>query len=323
MFRAILLLATITSCNAIGYSNQLALGSNHYTVSVDHTNGAYSVMKDTSLVTQVASARIAIQIALNSIYTDGGGIVYLPDALYILDYQINIFSKTNLQGAGIDKTILKMIDNCRQFDYAGLVRGYINATDIKISDLTIDGNKYNQLPGINYGRYGVYTETVTNIWIDHVRVTNFEEYGFDPHGKKWQNQDGSWTGMWGTYLTITNCISDHNDRDGFTLDMNNYVHVENCLSQYNGRHGYNIVTGTGTAKIFKSISQYNGVLESSACGITAQNNLLLGTNNIIITDNIITHSNSNSSGICITDVTRITIRNNKISNYNYCTCRTL
>src|SRR5207249_31502 len=125
--------------------------------------------------------------------------------------------------------------------------------DFIVSNMTIDGNKQNQYtdPNSSYGRYGIFTEGGRNIWFDFVKIINFQGYGFDPHGWKTGN-------IWGNYLTITNCISENNDWDGFTLDETLYIYIKNCISSNNGRHGFNVVTGSQNVLLINNFAYNNG-----------------------------------------------------------------
>lgn len=93
----------------------------------------------------------AIQAALDAVNADGGGEVYFPSGTYIAT-TLTIYSKIHLVGSGIDATTIKLknasnVDLVKSSGFAGLTGtnstgGIYNWT---ISDLTLDGNKANNL----------------------------------------------------------------------------------------------------------------------------------------------------------------------------------
>ncbi|AYV81807.1 MAG: hypothetical protein Harvfovirus64_1, partial [Harvfovirus sp.] len=222
-----------------------------------------------------------------------------------------------LQGEGIDITTLMLVDNAITFQNAGFLRSEMQH-DIMISHLTINGNKAAQAndDASAYGRYGIYTEGCTSVVFDYVRVTQMTRYGFDPHGHKNAME-------WAQNLTITNCISDENGWDGFTIDQTEYITLWNNIARENGRHGFNIVTGSTNGIISNNTATNNGYdLDPDTmggCGITVQNNFNLGTSHIQILSNLLV--NNKRAGICLNQVTDITIMENTI--IDSCICMVL
>jgi len=253
-----------------------------------------------------------IQKAIDDIKKAGGGTVYIKQGTYLLSTHVFLASNLRIRGDGMDMTILKLKNNAPVFPKSGLLR-IRQGSDIIISDMTVDGNKANQDPTIDdYGRYGIFTEGTLNQWFNNVRVTNWQAYGFDPHG--WKDQ-----GILGQYLTITNCISNENEWDGFTLDQSLYIQVHNCQSIHNGRHGFNVVTGSRYVTLSGNTATDNGFYYysgSSGCGFMAQNNLLKGTNNIVFTQN--TANNNKKTAFCVNDIHDMEISGNTINKSGYC-----
>lgn len=256
--------------------------------------------------------RLVIQLAINNFMEFGGGQIYVSQGTYICDYLIYLGSRMYFKGDGIDLTILILQDHANPFKVgtnsrAGFVRT-MNTNDITISDFTLNGNKFNQpdTEDYSYGRYGIYTQSVTNAWFNNVKIINFQGYGFDPHGHKPSD--------YGHNLTITNCISENNNWDGFTIDETLYANVENCTSISNGRHGFNIVTGSRYVTIknsYASNNGYFGIYNGTGCGIMIQNNLLYGTGNVTVQYN--TFTKNKKAGICLDDVYDIVCTNNTIN----------
>lgn len=320
----ILLLIIYLTCPidaGTGYEDIIKIGNNHCIVGFELDQGEYPSTKLFNLNndSNPNTVNFQLQEALNFISRNGGGVVHIKGGIYESASLVDIYgSKVHVTGDGIDKTIIKLTDNARSFiDGTKKKSGFLrtqNTTDIIISNLTLDGNKANQGIDLNstYGRYGIFTEACTNVWFDNVRVTNFQGYGFDPHG--WKTR-----GLWGVNLTITNCISDNNNYDGFTIDQTNYNYISNCSSYKNGRHGYNIVTGSRFTTITNCTSIDNGFYDpfgGSGCGYMAQNNVFKGTSYVTIVDSIAI--NNKKSSLCLNNVSNITFTRNQVNVSRYC-----
>lgn len=267
---------------------------------------------------------VIIQEALNNITKTGGGVVHILEGEYTLYWNLFIEDNIHLKGDGMFKTILRLADKApawRNGSYkkSGFVRARLT-DNLIVSNLTLDGNKHNQLNDADhhYGRYGLFTEGCNHVWFDNVRITNFQGYGFDPHG--WKAG-----GIWGEYLTITNCLSDYNDWDGYTLDQTYYIDVINCTARYNGRHGFNIVTGSKFVTLQNNNAIGNGYYykdlhesgkNGSGCGYMTQNNKYFGTSHIRVMENYA--KNNKKAEICVNDVHNVVIRDNLLD--GSCTC---
>ena len=259
----------------------------------------------------------AIQDALNRVRMVGGGRVVIKKGEYIVNGNINMYSNTDLVGEGMDTTIIKLKDFASPWKFntttrAGLLRSvYRNeqrCENLYVAHLTLNGNKDNQNQDTDslYGRYGYFTEGCTNVYLDSVRIERFQGYGFDPHG--WKKAPGG--AMYGRNLSIVNCVANDNDWDGFTLDQTNGILLKNNTAYNNGRHGFNVITGSFDVYITDAYSLYNGYYYykgTSGCGITVQNNMLYGTNDITIVNS--TFAFDNKGGVCTNDVFDVKIDN--------------
>jgi hypothetical protein len=262
----------------------------------------------------------ALQDALDAIAFNGIGTLKLSKGLFILGTFLSLSSYTNLIGQGMHDTVLKLIDNSEPFiqgtkKFSGVVHAY-NSDNIIVANLTIDGNKVNQLKDElhSYGKYGFYIQACVNITTDGVRVTNFQAYGFDPHG--WKNAQ-----LWGQSLNILNCLSDNNDWDGYALDQTDYINVVNSTAMNNGRHGFNVVTGSKYVWIKNCTAENNGFYYPSnptagGCGVIIQNGMNFGTGYAIVEDVYV--RNSTRGGLCANDVFQIEFRNNTVNNASIC-----
>ncbi len=286
------------------------IGPNYVTVGFASTAN-YSI-------SGVTKHDVIIQKALDDVAKQNGGTVHILEGEYNLFLNLFIGDNIHLKGDGMEKTVLKLADNApawRNGTYkrSGFVRARLSHNLI-VSNLTLDGNKNNQIDDEdhNYGRYGLFTEGCNNVWFDNVKITSFQGYGFDPHGWK----DGN---IWGEYLTITNCLSEFNEWDGYTLDQTTNIDVMNCTSRFNGRHGFNIVTGSKYVNLQNNTAIGNGFYDphgGSGCGYMTQNNKFYGTSFVRVMEN---YAMSNKKAdMCINDVHNVIIRDNVFD--KSCTC---
>lgn len=310
-----LLFNALTTVTVRDMSRFVKTGPNQYIVG----RNLGSVVGTIYEITGTYSAQQALQDAINDIELAGGGTVLVRPGTYLLEKNLELSSRLHLKGSGTYHTILKLKDNANPFVNGGSKRSGIlrvrDAHDIILSDFTIDGNKDNQINDYDhrYGRYGVFTEAVDNLWFNRLRVINVQGYGFDPHGWKTMNR-------FAYNLTITHCISNYNGFDGFTLDQTINIYVENCTARYNFRHGFNIVTGSKNVLIKDSVATDNGQIDpycGSGCGITMQNNDFYDTRDIKLLRNIL--KRNKKAGICFKDVHDVLAKDNQIEDHT-CTC---
>lgn len=271
-------------------------------------------------------AHSAIQAALEAVRIAGGGTVQVQTGEYILSKNFVVHSNTHLQGVGMDSTILKLKNKADPWKVgtasaAGFFRAiyklYNKCENIRVSQLTLDGNKVNQNTDADshYGRYGLFTEGCTNVYIDSVKIRNWQGYGFDPHG--WKSAPGS--PLYGKGLTIVNCVAHDNDWDGFTLDQTDGMTVQNCFAYDNGRHGFNVVTGSRNVMIDNVRTFRNGhyyYTGDTGCGMTIQNNQNYGTNSVTVKNSLF--EADKKGGVCTNDVFNIVVDNNNIKTRSPC-----
>jgi hypothetical protein len=259
----------------------------------------------------------AIQEALNIVRTVGGGRVNIKQGEYIINGNIVMYSNTDLVGEGMDITTIKLKDFASPWKVGSRTRaGFLRSVyrneqkceNLYVANLTLHGNKNNQNIDLDsqYGRYGYFSEGCTNVYLDSVRIEHFQGYGFDPHG--WKKAPGG--AMYGNNLTIVNCVANDNDWDGFTLDQTNGMFLKNNTAYNNGRHGFNVITGSFNVYITDAYTQYNGYYYykgTTGCGITIQNNMLFGTNDVTVVNSTLAYDNR--GGVCTNDVFDVMINN--------------
>ena len=140
---------------------------------------------------------VAIQSAIDSL-SNGGGIVYFPEGVYLVNTNVNVTDNITLRGAGWANTFIKASDNASIPTNTGVVQskdflpdrnvwGYYQPyptglhMGITIEDITIDGNKEHQSTGnglcIYGGKWSLFRVGVINtpdhgIWTECGTPTN-------------------------------------------------------------------------------------------------------------------------------------------------------
>ncbi len=237
----------------------------------------------------------AFNAALGQVNAAGGGSLYIPSGIYMLSGSVNLIGKTTVYGNGMGATVLMLADGVTQ-DVVGLVRtldiaDIPDVSQVMISDLTLDGNRAKQTSGEHYGFYcgtDIEGSRQHQIGCWRVEVRNFRGYGFDPHERTER-------------VSIIECISHDNGRDGITLDHVLDGVVRSCVSFNNDRHGFNLITASGNVVIDQCISHNNG-----ANGFTIQNE----SSDVQITTSI-AYAN-HTDGIYCVDVNDNMITNNQV-----------
>jgi Ca2+-binding RTX toxin-like protein len=252
----------------LGYSKQEE-DPDMLTITYTLTSGATQTISlaDTASAKQQTAA---IQSALDAVASRGGGSVELSAGTFTItgtgraaDGCLRIGSNTELAGAGMGATVLKLADGSTSV--TGMIRtdsgkslpdGTFTTThNVNIHGLTLDGNKANttgNVDGFYCGPKPGSAQADTNITLDSVEITNVSRYGFDPHEQT-------------IGLTISNSSAHHNGVDGFTIDFCSNVQLTNNSAYGNGRHGFNIVTGS-----FDVTMTGNNAYGNGASGITVQ-----------------------------------------------------
>ena len=236
--------------------------------------------------TQSAAAQTAaIQSALDAVAGHAGGYVTLSSGTFTVagtgkasDGALRVGSDTVLSGAGMGQTTIKLADGSSSV--TGIVRtdsggtnadGSVKTTaNVRISDLTIDGNKAatsGDVDGFYCGPKPNVAAYDSNITLDRVGIHDVSRYGFDPH----EQTRG---------LTITNSVAHHNGVDGFTIDFASDVSLVNNQAYDNGRHGFNIVTGSSDVRFLDNDAWGNG--QSGIVVQTGDNEIRTFTQNISI-----------------------------------------
>ncbi|MFC0219133.1 glycosyl hydrolase family 28-related protein [Pseudochelatococcus lubricantis] len=212
----------------------------------------------------------AIQAAIDAAHAAGGGTVIIPAGIYIVsgDHSnpsagaVEVRSNVSLVGAGMGETVLKLADNFND-RINGILRTPVNesAENILIKDLTIDGNRANNLGH----QAGIITGVKTNadgrvhqnIVIDSVEAMNCTAYGINPHEITYN-------------LIVRNSVSHGNHLDGFVADYVEGGLYENNISYGNDRHGFNATTSSNDVLFLNNISYGNGLGATGGTGIVIQ-----------------------------------------------------
>lgn len=207
----------------------------------------------------------AIQAAIDAAYAAGGGTVVIPAGTFYVSGDplnpsqgcIEVRSNVTLTGAGAGDTVLKLVDH---FDARinGIVRTPVNesAENIVISNLTIDGNRVNNIEhqagiitGVKENEDGRIHQNIT---ISGVEVMNCNAYGINPHEITYN-------------LVVEDCVSHDNGKDGFVADYVEGGIYRNNIAYNNDRHGFNVTTSSNDV-----VLENNKAFDNAGAGLVTQ-----------------------------------------------------
>lgn len=308
-----LIFVQITITHQIGYSNLIKYGSNKFVVGRNiHNYLDYTVYN----IDNTADDYIVIKNAITNIVLRGGGEIFIKSGIYNLDRSLYLGNRVHLRGEGINKTILRLKNYSPAFiDDNSKKTGFIKiklAHSAVISDLTLDGNKFNQKNDYyhHFGRHGVFFEGSTHIWINNIKSINWQGNGLS--FRKYSEND-----EWGQYLTISNSIIENNNLDGIVISQIAKPYIVNSLIKNNGGHGIHIKIGSNNITINNNNIRDNGYgyYAYGGCGVMIQNNRQEFTNLAQIFNNNM--NNNFRASLCSNDAHHLNINYNSI---NSCNC---
>lgn len=141
---------TVTLNSAKAYSDTgdtttLNSGKAYTDTQVAAVTGTFeSVKKHGAVGDGTTNDYAAIQATIDLMATNGG-VVFFPPGTYALSQPIVIKSKVHLKGSGNAATVIKLKNTINNDVIVGNAYGTGGIVDASISDLTIDGNKANNL----------------------------------------------------------------------------------------------------------------------------------------------------------------------------------
>lgn len=176
------------------------------------SNAWYDIRAYGAISGDAASDVVAIQAALDSCNSSGGGIVYLPPGTWNIDDPLQIYSNTTVKGSGIGATTLQASD-ASNLSYMLTLD---NCSKAIISDIRFDNNYANQTGGANLC---IYTQ-------DTVSYLTIKDCEFEGNGRSasgyavWLNQAFN--------AIIDNIIVDGWDEgDCIVINNSEWINVKN------------------------------------------------------------------------------------------------
>jgi len=179
---------------------------------------------------------------------------------------IELLSGVSLVGEGQGETVIRLVDdfNAR---INGIVRTALtNVSNVSLSNLTIDGNRANNVghqAGFICGAKPEEGDTQSNITISGVEIKDCTAYGFNPHEITYN-------------VTIENCVAHGNGLDGFVADYVVGGVYKNNVSYDNDRHGFNVQNSSSQLVLENNEAYDNGFryvsggVPSGGAGLTIQ-----------------------------------------------------
>jgi Ca2+-binding RTX toxin-like protein len=212
----------------------------------------------------------AIQAAIDAAFAAGGGTVYVPTGTFLVSGDttnpsagcVEVRTNVTLTGDGMGHSVLKLADNFNE-RINGIVRTPVDesATNVVISNLTIDGNRANNtghqagiITGVKANDEGRVHENIT---ISGVEVKDCTAYGIDPHEVTYN-------------LTVEDCVAHGNGTDGFVADDIVGGVFRNNVAYDNDRHGFNITTSSSNILLENDVAYGNGSGATGGAGLVVQ-----------------------------------------------------
>jgi hypothetical protein len=248
------------AAQAVGNSNDTIIASRIN----DHASATFAALKSWSTLVRVADYgtlgsdpvvnTATFQAALNA---GAGKCVVAPPGTWLLN-NINLSAGTWLMGAGQGATVLKAKNGLN----ADFITNTSGASDITISDLSVDGNKANQTPGATCR--GIYMVLASRLLLTRLHIYDVEAHGIhlsnvgqaiegqrvsdcviERSGSGALNTFGSnFATTNGTSVTLTNVHSFDSAKAGFRLSGT--FTLNGCVAKRNGNGGIVTVSGEMT-----------------------------------------------------------------------------
>ena len=162
---------------------------------------------------------LAIQAAIDDVNSTGGGAVYVPAGVHLLQEKVRLYSNITLFGDGMDATVLRFRDGAT-LDHMMSNDGLSTRdTNIVVRDLTLSG------PGPSTGRYfglrlvNVSDSTVVNVASDY--------HGLDGFYLGYYNDLGV------NNVRLSGCRAINNGRNGISLTHGSGNIIDNCRVENN------------------------------------------------------------------------------------------
>ncbi|WP_042353815.1 right-handed parallel beta-helix repeat-containing protein [Bacillus rubiinfantis] len=164
----------------------------------------------------------AFQKAIDQLSKNGGGEVYIPSGIYILQ-PIKLKEHVNLLGENRDNVILKLSDKARN----GQTRLIEMDHNTKIQQITCDGN-YQHHPNGSEHMHCIFVFDKNNIVIENNKLMNAVGDGISISGSTKTSN----------YIVIANNIVQENQRSQIVIEQVNHLRImNNTISSKTGRPG--------------------------------------------------------------------------------------
>jgi hypothetical protein len=190
---------------------------------------------------------IAIQAAINAAF---GKTVIIPAGTYIVT-QIFGISKVSIVGEGSGVSILMRKDNSPTQS----ILEFSGNNDFQIVDLTIDGNKFNQIVGANsLVIVNCYSWEVIGCTLENAKTV--AGYGAGIVVASGQNDSLIYRSK------IKDCSIQNNDGDGIYINKEWFLDITGCFIKNNGEGGINVLN-----YVFPPVANVSNylIIESNTC----------------------------------------------------------
>lgn len=214
---------------------------------------AQAVTRNGNLWTVTPGAAAEIQPAIDAARDNGGGLVRLPAATYLLTEKVRLHNNVILYGDGMDRTILRWAPGAaidHLMSNGSLTAGNAN---FQVWGLTLDGQgKWN---GNTDCCFGLRLNNVRNVFIVNVAADNHSKDGIH---LGYNRQNGA------TDVRVSGCRATNNARNGISLIHGDRNVIDGCQVSNNNH-------GEAVAGIDVEPDEAMSVTNSKIVGNTANN----------------------------------------------------
>lgn len=246
---------------------------------------------------------------------DNGDSLEIAPGNYISDGTVLIKGNTAIFGHG-DSTFIQQKANIDTHTSLFMIA---HTSNVEISNMWIDGNRYNQFDNGDEMRHGIIPYHAENIWVYNMKITNFTETGYDP--------------AWAHNCTIENSILSGSGDGDVWIDIdstNQKVRNNVCDKIFVVDFGGSMTDVLISKNFANFVEVYQGGAEVPR-NIIVSDNTIVGTSetkftlytqgceNITIKGNLITGFSTElcEAGMLISSGRNFTIIDNVVTNCGY------
>lgn len=267
---------------------------------------------------------------------NGGTLKFAPGTYMFTDaILLPSASSFTLEGAGSDKTTLRLVDNASMASgKLGLLHGEV-MSNVRFAGLTLDGNKAAQTTAFaKETRHGVYCVGCAGLSLEDVVMKDWVGNGFLSQPKNQNNtRDATITKSHATgnangfvFISAANVkmvdsTAQSNSYDGVAFNGVTGASLQSVATYLNGRHGVLVSGASSNVELTNSssLSDGHGTLNGaplSGCGVFVKGSSLDPVRGVKIADSNL--ANSNMSAVIAQGTNDLHVSSSNLTGSVYC-----